>query len=147
MSHLKTLQAPRQWHIRRKEKKYIIRPAPGGHSKELALPLLVILRDILHLGRTAYELKKIMRMNDILIDGKKRTAPHLPVGVFDVISIPHSKAYYRMVIDLKGRIAPISISEHESSLKICKVLGKKAIVGGKTQITLNDGHTLLTDQK
>jgi small subunit ribosomal protein S4e len=146
MGHLKRLFAPRQWNIARKDKKYIIRPFPSGHSRELSLPLLVVLRDLLGHVQSARELRHVLRQKDILVDGKKQTNERASLGLFDVLNLD-GKDFYRLMLGHAGKMELITIDKKESTIKICKIIGKRMTRGGKTQITLHDGRSLLTDKK
>ncbi|HLC19550.1 MAG TPA: 30S ribosomal protein S4e [Candidatus Nanoarchaeia archaeon] len=143
MSHLKSLCAPRTWHILRKGRRYIAKSSPGTHAEDLAMPLVVVLRDVLGVGKTRFELKKIMRQKDVLIDGKKMLNERFPIGLFDVLSIGSN--HYRMIINSKGRVVPLPITSNEASTKVCKVKSKQLIKKGKMQVTFHDGTTLVTD--
>ncbi len=145
MSHLKTLTSPRTWHVNRKENKFITRPKPGSHSRLFALPLQVIMRDILGYVKTARELRHMLKAADILVDGKKQRDTHSNVGIFDILSLPQIGKYYRMMLNVKGRLELIEISAEESASKLCKVVGKRHVAGKKTQLSFHDGHTMLTD--
>ena len=141
--HMKSLCAPRTWHIKRKERRYIAKASPGTHPEGLSMPLVVVLRDVLGVGKTRYELKKAMRQKDVLIDGKKILDERFPVGLFDVLSI--GSQHYRMIINTKGRVMPLPISQQEAGVKVCKVKSKQMIKKGKVQITFHDGKTMTTD--
>jgi len=117
-------------------------PNPGAHALEYGLALGMILRDNLKLAQTMGEIRKIILSNDILVDGKKQKDYRYNVGLFDVISIPHLKKHYRISLDNKGRLVVIEIPVSESSTKICKVVGKKVLAGGKIQLNLHDGKNL-----
>ncbi|MBS3138081.1 30S ribosomal protein S4e [Candidatus Woesearchaeota archaeon] len=145
MSHLKSLCAPRTWHIQRKERRYIAKPSRGTHGQDLSMPLVVVLRDVLGMSRTRFELKKAMRQKEVLIDGKKMLDERFPVGLFDVLSV--GAQHYRMIINSKGRVIPLPISQSEAGMKICKVKSKQLVKNGKTQITFHDGKTMITDTK
>ena len=144
MSHLKSLCAPRTWHIGRKEKKYIAKSSPGTHPQDLSMPLVVVMRDVLGMSKTRYELKKVLRQKEVRIDGKRVLNERFPVGLFDVLSMESQN--YRIIINSKGRVQPVPISAHEANIKISKVKSKQIIRGGKTQITLHDGTTLTTNE-
>lgn len=146
-NHLKRISAPKTWLINRKENTFILRPNPGSHSLDTGMPLGVVMRDLLNLASTMDEVKKILSNNNIAVDGKRRKDHRYLVGLFDVLSFPETKKYYRMSIDEKGRIIIIEIDEKESKLKLCKVVGKNAISGGKLQFHLHDGKNILSTQK
>ena len=145
MSHLKRLRAPRTWNLSRKAGTFITRPSPGPHPLRRSLPLLVILRDVLGKVQSAREGKKILRAKGILIDGAAAHDLRQPIGLFDVVSIPSLNEYYRLLFDGKGRLQLVSIPSEEQAVKVCRIMRKQVIRGGKIQVTLHDGRTLLTD--
>lgn len=146
-NHLKRIASPRTWIINRKENKFILRPAPGGHSLDSGMPLGVIMRDVLRLASTMGEVKKILNNKEVLIDGIRRKDHSFLVGLFDAISIPELKRYHRLVLDNKGRIVFSEIDEKESKLKLSKVTGKTALKKGKMQLNLHDGKNIITEEK
>ena len=145
-NHLKRIAAPRTWQIDRKGAPFIVRPNPGAHSFYLGLPLGVLLRDFLQKARTMTEVKKLLQQNEVLVDGKRRKDHQFLVGLFDVIALPSLKEYYRIMLDQKGRITPLQISEKDAEKKICKVVGKKTLPQGKVQLQFHDGKTILFEK-
>lgn len=141
---LKRLAAPRWWPIERKVKKFIVAPR-GPHSKELSLPLLVIIRDILKLAETGKEAATIIKKGEVLVDGKKRKDPNYGVGPMDVLEIPSISKSWRAVP--QNGLKFIETSGDDSKLKICKILDKKVLKGGKIQLNLDGGKNILTDKK
>jgi small subunit ribosomal protein S4e len=144
--HLKRYAAPRSWAIERKSKVWSIRPQPGAHPMEKSIPLLVVLRDILNLGDTASEIRKILAKRDVFVDGRVRTSPKLPVGVMDIISIPRIKSHYRVLVNPRGQITLRKIEESESKWKLAKIVNKTLVTGGKLQLNLHDGRNILVDK-
>jgi len=142
--HLKRIRAPKFWKISRKERKWTIAPRPGPHKKFECIPLLIIVRDILHLAETGKEAKSIIKKGEILVDGKPRKDFAYPVGLFDVIAIPKIKSFYRVVPTSYG-LDLLKIDEKESNLKICKIFNKTTVKKGKIQLNLNDGKNILAD--
>jgi small subunit ribosomal protein S4e len=147
MSHLKRLRVPKTWHMDRKETKFVARPLPGGHKRDMALSLQTVLRDKLGHVQNAKELRRTLHEKEVLIDGKRRKEARGSMGIFDVLSIPISGEYYRMVMDQKGRLTTIQIDEKEAKMKVCKVVGKHNITKGKMQLRLHDGKTIISDAK
>jgi len=141
--HLKRVAAPRSWPITRKTSKWVAKPAPGPHSEEYGMPLIVVLRDLLHVADKAKEIKQVLHEGKVLVDGKVRKDHHFPVGLFDVISIPDIKANYRVMIgdDAKFKIVPVS----DANAKLLKIVNKTTVAGGKTQLNFHDGTTMLAD--
>ena len=145
MSHLKKLNAPRKWHIARRDQKFVVRPAPSGHEMSHVLPLLVVMRDVLHVVQTARELKLLFKQRQVLVNGKMQTDLKASIGLLDVLSLPDVDKYYRVVIDATRRLSLHSISKADSVKKVAKVVRKNAVIGGKIQITLQDGRTMIAD--
>ena len=135
---------PRFWRIPKKTKKWAVSPRPGPHKKFESIPLQVIVRDILSIAETGKEAKTIIKKGEILVDGKPRKDSAYPVGLFDVISIPTSNQFYRIVPSASG-FTVISISSDEASVKICKVVNKTLVKKNKLQLNLNDGKNILVD--
>jgi small subunit ribosomal protein S4e len=144
--HLKRYAAPRSWAIPRKSKVWTVRSKPGAHPMEKSIPLLVALRDILHLGETSSEVRKILAKRDVLVDGKIRTSYKLPVGVMDVISIPRIKSHYRVMVNPRGQITLKNIDESEASWKLAKIVNKRLIKKGRIQLNLHDGRNIVVDK-
>ena len=93
---MKRMSAPRWWPILRKERKFVIAPR-GSHPKELSLPLLVLIRDVLKIAETGREAKGIITRGEVLVDKKKRKDPKYGVGLFDVVEIPVMNKAWRIV--------------------------------------------------
>ncbi len=141
--HLKRVAAPRSWPITRKTSKWVAKPSPGPHSDEYGMPLIVVLRDLLHLADKAKEIKQILHEGKVLVDGKVRKDHHFPVGLFDVISIPDIKASYRVMIGEDGKFKLVPVSD--ANAKLLKIVNKTTVKGGKTQLNFHDGTTMLAD--
>ena len=135
-NHLKRLKVPRTWSIPRKSRTWITKPNPGPHKIENSLPLNVILRDILKYAKTTKEVKSILNKKDILIDKIPRKDHKIPVGLFDILEIPRINERFIILLDRKGRIHPIKITEKQAEIKYSKIIDKKVLKGNKVQINL-----------
>lgn len=144
MPHLKRLLAPSFWRVPKKEKKWVVTPRAGPHSKLYSIPLSTILKHIINIADTTTEAKKIIRKGEVFVDGKRRKDYAYPVGLFDAISIPKIKKYYRIVPSKKG-LDLIEMGEKETNLKICRVDNKSILQKGKTQLNLHDGKNILVE--
>jgi small subunit ribosomal protein S4e len=144
--HLKKINMPKTWDIKRKGTVYIKRPLPGPHGFDYGLALSVVLKDMLKIAKTTKEVKNILNNHDLLIDGVKRKEPKFIVGFLDVISIPKTKENFRIVFNKKGKLDFIKIDEKESKLKLCKINGKRMHKKG-LQVNLSDGRNVFTDKK
>lgn len=144
MTHLKRLAAPKTWNISRKEKKFIINTSPGPHRKAQSIPLLVLLRDILGVVKSAKESKKILQNGLILVNRKKIKKNDFPVGLMDIIELPLTKKMYKILINKKGRLYAHEIESTKE--RLCRVEGKTIISKGKAQLNLYDGENLVIDK-
>ncbi len=105
------------------------------------MPLVVVLRDLLHLADRSKEIKQIMQEGKVLVDGRIRKDHRFIVGMFDTISIPTINANYRVMIGDNGKFTLVPIKD--ASVKLCKIVNKTTVRDGKTQLNLHDGTTLL----
>jgi small subunit ribosomal protein S4e len=128
-----------------KEATWVTKCAPGPHPAERALPLRVLVRDYLGLARNSKEADYIISRGEILVDGRARKNPKFPVGLMDVVSIPKLNQYFRVLIDRHGRLDLVSIGAEEAEFKLCQVLNKRLVKGGKVQLNLHDGRNVVGD--
>jgi small subunit ribosomal protein S4e len=142
--HLKRLAAAPCLKIKRKEFKWIVKPSPGPHPKNLCIPLAVLIRDYLGFARNMREVKYILNNRYVKVDGKVRRDPKFPVGLFDIVSFDKIEKAYRIVIDNHERLYPVEIPYGEN-IKVGKIINKKLVKGGKIQLTTNDGRNFLLD--
>ncbi|WNY24042.1 hypothetical protein MmiHf6_13670 [Methanimicrococcus hongohii] len=144
--HQKRMSMPTSWRVPKKTNKWITATSPGPHNKQSSLPLVVILRDMLKVVDSSKEAKQILLEKKVLIDGIARKNLKFPVGLFDVIAIPENNEYYRMLQDSKGRLYLNTIDEERAKFKVCKILNKTTVKGGKTQLNLHDGTNILASE-
>lgn len=144
--HLKRIASPKVVPVHdKKEYVWITKPSAGPHPNRYAMPLGVIVRDILKLARSAREARRILASRLMKVDGRVRTDEKFPVGLMDVLSIPKSGKHYRISADRKGRLVPVEIKEADAASKILKVVRKHVIRGGKISLTFHDGKNMLGD--
>jgi small subunit ribosomal protein S4e len=142
--HLKSYFAPKSWKMKNKKIKLISKPNPGPHKAELALPINLIIRDILGYANNLKEVKFILRNKNVAVDGIRRKDYRFPVGLFDVLSFNDAEEYFRVILGTNGKIDLIKIDKRESNHKVCKIIGK-SVVKGKIQLNLNDGKNIFVD--
>jgi small subunit ribosomal protein S4e len=141
--HLKRLPAPRHWPIKRKEAKFTTRVIPGPHPKEHCLTLAVILREVLGYAENMREVKAILSSGQVRVDGVIRKDGRFPVGLMDVLEIATSEERFRLLPKIRGGLKLISIGDAEAKYKLCRIETKTVVKGGKVQLGLHDGRTLL----
>jgi small subunit ribosomal protein S4e len=110
---------------------------------ERSIPILVIVRDLLHLVDLGKEAKKVINEGGIIINGKIVKDYKFPCGFFDVISFPKIDKHYCVLPDSKGRLTLKEITKENADAKLCKVKNKTIVSGGKVQLNLHDGTNLM----
>jgi small subunit ribosomal protein S4e len=141
MARLKRISAPKFWKIVRKSKKYTVSPVPGPHKKEQCLPISIVLRDYIKVSETMKETRQILSKGIVKVNGITRKQHNFPLGLMDILELGH--LFYRIVPTKKG-LVPKEIKD--KNLRLCKVLDKKYIKGGKIQLNLTGGENFLIER-
>jgi small subunit ribosomal protein S4e len=139
--YLKRLTVP--WAVKKKSHKYVVVPR-GAHAGDKSVPLLVALRDMLGIVEKGDEAKKIIKAGKVLVDGKICKDYKRGIGLFDVLSFPEAGKHYRLIIKKKPKF--IKISEEDSKVKLCRIIGKTILKKGKMQLNLHDGKNILVTE-
>jgi small subunit ribosomal protein S4e len=141
--HIKRISAPKTWNLLRKEYTFVARPRPGRHGLTRGLPLILVVRDMIHAVDTVKELKYLINNKVILINDKIVTDPRTLIGFMDILSF-HSQ-HYRITKNQYGQLTCIPITQ-DTDKRIDKITNK-TLVKGKTQVTLLSGMTFITNEK
>ncbi len=140
-ARLKRKPAPAFWPIHRKELPWVVKPSSGSHSLKKCVPLTLVLRDMLGVAETRKEGKIIIDQGKVIVNGKVYKKDDIPVGLMDVIALPDSDKYYRVMPSKKGLyLAPIS--KEESAFSLLRVENKHTVTGGM-QVAVHDGSVML----
>jgi small subunit ribosomal protein S4e len=143
--HMKRQMSPTFWPIHRKEAVWSVKPSPGPHPSKLSTPLTVVLRDFLGMAETAKEAKRSINEGKVKVDGKIRKNERYSIGLMDVLELPDSDQSFRVLPEHGGRFILHPISKAETEYKLCRIVGKTTIRGGKTQLNLHDGRSVLIE--
>lgn len=139
--HQKRVAAPISWPITKKTHPWVVGANAGPHTKETGLPLLVVVRDMLKLANDSREAKRIINEGNILIDGIPRKDYKYITGLFDIISIPVTNEYYRLLLDANNRFK--LFKENPDARKLCRINNKTIVEKGALQLNLHDGSNKL----
>jgi small subunit ribosomal protein S4e len=96
---------------------------------------------MLGVAQTRKEGKLILAQGKVLVDGKIRKRDESPVGLMDVIAMPESGKYYRVMPSHKGLVLA-SISKDESNFKLLRIESKNTVKNG-VQLAFHDGSVML----
>jgi small subunit ribosomal protein S4e len=144
MTHLKRQGISKKWPIERKGTKYVVKPR---FNTENGVPLLIVLRDMLKFAQNRKEVKKIIHLKQILVNGRVAKDERENILFFDILNMIPLKKYYRLELSENGKFYLNEIKENEANKKIAKVIGKKVLKKKKKQLNLSDGRNFLSDIK
>ncbi len=136
--HVKRQTVPKSWPVPRKGTKYLIR----CHERRNGLPLLIILRDMLKLGRNRKEVKKILNLGFVSVNDKVRKDEKFSVLPFDIIAIKDKR--YELGFSDKGKFV---LKETTKTERILKIVGKRILRGKKVQLNLIYGKNIISEEK
>ena len=142
--HLKRKTIANFWSIPKKGTKYVAVP---NHNQNEALPLVVVMREMLKLVKNTKELKKLLYEKQILVNHKIVHETNYPISLFDIISFPHMKKNYKAVLSENKKLLLEEVSDKEASIKIFKVLNKKVLLEKKIQLNLMHGKNIISKEK
>jgi len=138
----KKLSVSKVRNIARKGKeRFVQKSKPGAHSKHTSVPLAFALRNLLGIADNAKEAKNIINRGAIKVNGVERKDTHFNVGLFDLIENMIEKKKYRAVYDNHGRLELVDVDKKTKDEKLCRIVRKKTMQGGITQLTASDGST------
>jgi small subunit ribosomal protein S4e len=139
--HLKRLASPNFWPVHRKEAAWVPKPNPGAHGTSECLPLELIIRDELALGKNKREVGTILAGGKVTVDGRPRRERNHPAGLMDVIEFTDANIAYR-VLPVEGKgLSVVKIPKDEAKIKLCKILHKGVAPGGIVQYGMHDGRS------
>ncbi|MEA1924464.1 MAG: 30S ribosomal protein S4e [Candidatus Altiarchaeota archaeon] len=129
-----------------KKPRFISTVRAGPHPKKKSITLSYILRDILGYAKTAKEAQKILNTDHVLVDKKVRRDPNYGVGLMDVVEIPGMKKRFIMLPKKKTMVLK-EIKKKDAGTKLCKIIDKTVVDGGRIQLNLHDGSNIMVDKK
>lgn len=144
--HTKRLGAPKKFPLLRKDKTYVVKMSAGPHGYTNGIPLLLVLREIMGHAKNQKEAKVLLINGKVLVDNVIRKNVRFPLGLMDTISIPTVHEYYRVIFETNGKIKLLKINEHESKIKLCKIMNKTITKKGMMQLNLHDGRNILINK-
>jgi small subunit ribosomal protein S4e len=145
--HVKRLPSPVTWKQQRKKFTWSVRSRAGPHPLGESVPLMVIIRDILHLADTSKEARSIISKGKVEVDGRTVKDYQRPIGFMDVIMVKDAGISKRVLMDKKGIFVLADLNAQETGWKLVKVTGKTITKEGKVQIATHDGRVILTEEK
>ena len=143
LHHLKRSKSPKFWPILRKEAVWSVKPRPGPHPLRRAVPLGIVLRDMLGYANSMRESRKILSRRLIEVDGRIVTDYKFPIGLMDIIHIKPSDEYFRVVPDKVRLLKMAKINADDAAYKLLRIERKTMVRGGNIQLSFHDGRNYL----
>jgi len=125
--------------IPRKGTKYIARAL--SHHRN-AVPVVVAVRDMLKLAKTADEVKKMIKSNLLKINGRIVKDYRESIRLFNILE---ADKHYVLTL-LPTRKFAFEESKDKDA-RVCKVTNKKLLKSNTMQVNLHDGSNILTKDK
>lgn len=143
--HQKRLSVPESWPVERKTATYTVKARAGPHGEE-GVPLLIVLRDVLGYVDSKKEAKYATNEGGVLVNGEPISDVRRPIGMFDILGFERREEFYRVFPDEGGRLALTPIPEEDADGKLGKIVDKRQVPGGETQLQLHDGRNLRVEE-
>jgi len=125
--------------IERKGAKYIARASSNIKN---SVPVVIAVRDMLKLARTAKEVRKMIQNKLLKINGRLVKDYRESIQLFNILEA--DKTYELSILPTKKFIfVPITYKD----LRLCKVVNKRLSKKGIFQLNLHDGSNVLTKDK
>ncbi|MBX4196602.1 hypothetical protein KW805_03365 [Candidatus Pacearchaeota archaeon] len=121
--------------IPRKGTKYVARAI---ESVQNSVPVVIAVRDMLKLAQTAKEVREMIKEKLLKINGRTVYDYRESIKLFHILE---AGKLHQLILLPTGKFAFEDTKSHE---RLCKVVGKKLVNGGKIQIHLHDGSTLIS---
>ncbi len=143
-NHQKRLSVPNSWPVERKTATFTVKAGAGPHGED-GVPLLVLLRDVLGYADSRKEARFALAEDGVLVNGDPINDEERPIGMFDILAFPAREEYYRVFPDEGGRLSLTPIDAEAADSRLGKVVGKRQVPGGDTQLTLHDGTNVVVE--
>lgn len=137
--HLTRKESSTKLPIERKGTKYIARATSHINN---SVPVVIAVRDMLKLARTAKEVKKMIQHKLLKINGKPVNDYRQSILLFNILEA--DKVYELSLLPTKKFVFVPSKAKNE---RLCKVTNKRLVSKGAVQLNLHDGSSVLTKEK
>ena len=123
--------------LARKGTKYVARAL---HNHRNAVPLIIAVRDMLHLAKNMREVQEMIKKKLLKVNGKIAFDARQSIQLFNTLEADKA---YRLTLLPTGKFTFEPADKEE---RLCKVMNKTIASKGVFQLHLHDGTTLLTKE-
>ncbi|MCD4740388.1 30S ribosomal protein S4e [archaeon] len=140
---MKVFAASKATKVLRRSPSFVTKARAGPHAKDKALPLSIVLRDLMGIAKTAREARVILNERRVIVNGKITKDQKMPIGFMDVISLPSISKHYIMVYNKKGKL-----DIHETDKPTFKLsrIQNKTMTNKGLQLNLHDGRNMIVNK-
>jgi small subunit ribosomal protein S4e len=136
--HQTRAQVSKNIPIPRKGTKYVARPLMNLRD---SVPVVIAIRDMLNLAKTAKEVRHMVNQKLLKINNKVVKDYRDSIRLFNLLEADKT---YVLSLTPQGKFA---FEETKHKERPCKVIGKKILNNKKVQLNLHDGTNILSDDK
>lgn len=136
--HLKRQKATTKLPIKRKGTAFVARALSDVNN---SVPVVIAIRDMLKLARTAKEVKQMINQGMLKINGRPVKDYRESIKLFNIFNA--DKTYILTLLP----IGKFSFEEaNDKNIRLCKVINKKLTKNKKIQLNLHDGSNVLSEE-
>ena len=125
--------------IKRKGTKYV---AVASSHVNNSVPVVIAIRDMLNLAKTAKEVNEMIKAKVLKLNGKIVKDYHESIKLFNVLD---AEKKYKLTILPTGKFALEETKEKND--RLCKVVNRRLLGKGEIQLNLHDGTNLVSKDK
>jgi len=125
--------------IERKGTKYV---AVASSHVDNSVPVVIAIRDMLNLAKTAKEVNEMIKAKVLKLNGKIVKDYHESIKLFNVLD---AEKKYKLTILPTGKFALEETKEKND--RLCKVVNRRLLGKGEIQLNLHDGSNLVSKDK
>lgn len=125
--------------ITRKGTKFVARAL--SHHRD-SVPVVIAVRDMLKLAKNAKEVKKMIHVKALKINGKPVRDHRESIRLFNIFEADQP---YELTLSNTHRFTLLPAKKKDE--RLCKVINKKLLKGNQIQINLHDGSNVLSSDK
>ncbi len=139
MAHLKRQKLTKKMPLPRKGTTFLAKA--NSHSDE-SVPVVIAIRDLLHLARTSKEVKILKNEKKLKINGLTIKDIKQPVKILNILEADKT---YVLTLTPNGKF--VFEPSKNKDQRLCKVIGKKIQKAHKIQLNLHDGSNIIISDK
>lgn len=134
--HQKRHNTPTRIPIKRKGTKYVVRAI---NNPTESVPVIIAVRDMLKIARTGKEVNELRKEKILKINGRTVIDGKEGVQLFGVLSVGDKN--YRLSLLPTNKF--FFEETKDATKRVSKIIGKRLVDGGKVQINLYDGTSVI----